>query len=318
MATTISWANGGFFHSHLYCSSCSSSSSSSLPSAARLQSLPATPRLPSLRSDFLGNPFGSSSMKLASKEDRRARNGMSVRMSWNDVLSSVRLIIQGKNLTLTDSVKKYVEDKVGKAIHNHSHLVREVDVRLSLRGGEIGKGPKLCRCEVTLFTKKHGVVRAEEDSETLHGSIDLVSPIIQRKLRKIKEKDSDHGRHMKGFNRHKVREPELPRVEDKGDEDLVQSVPGAVDDDIVAKVVRTKYFDMPPMTVAESLEQLENVDHDFFGFRNIDTGEINILYKRKEGGYGLIIPKDGKMQTLGTSVADPARETAVADPPTRR
>lgn len=61
---------------------------------------------------------------------------------------------------------------------------------------------------MTLFTKKHGVIRAEVDAETMYASIDAVSSVIQRKLRKIKEKDSDHGRHMKGFDRLKVRDPE--------------------------------------------------------------------------------------------------------------
>ncbi|XP_073145656.1 ribosome-binding factor PSRP1, chloroplastic [Henckelia pumila] len=227
-----------------------------------------------------------------------------VRMSWDGSLSSVKLIIQGKNLELTPAVKSHVEDKLGKAVQKHSHLVREVDVRLSLRGGEVGKGPKSRRCEVTLFSKKHGVIRAEEDSESLYGSIDLVSSMIQRKLRKIKEKDSDHGRHMKGFDRQKVRDPDVPEVA----EDL-EALPQEGDEqvDIIDEIVRTKYFDMPPLTVMEAVEQLENVNHDFYGFRNEETGEINIVYKRKAGGYGLIIPKrNGETQQLETVVVESA------------
>ena len=88
-----------------------------------------------------------------------------------------------------------------------------------------------------MFTKKHGVVRGEEDAETVYACIDLVSTIIQRKLRKIKEKDSDHGRHMKGFNRSQVRDPVIePVVEDA--EDVAESIPGGgeEEDDLIKEV----------------------------------------------------------------------------------
>ncbi|XP_073008289.1 ribosome-binding factor PSRP1, chloroplastic [Typha latifolia] len=264
----------------------------------------------SLHSDFLGHALLAKPKEIVAANKKRLA---AVRMSWDGSLSSVRLIVQGKNLDLTDKLKKHIEDKVGKAVQKHSHLVREVDVRLSVRGGEFSKGPKLCRCEVTLFSKKHGVIRAEEDTESSYGSIDLAASIIQRKLRKIKEKDSDHGRHMKGFSRHNVREPEAQRVEEEEEDEVLTELDTLEgEDDVLDKVVRTKYFEMPPLTVEEAQEQLKNVDHHFYGFRNVETGEINILYKRKEGGYGLIIPKeDGQVQKV---TEEPQIESPVAGP----
>ncbi|NP_001413380.1 ribosome-binding factor PSRP1, chloroplastic [Spinacia oleracea] len=256
--------------------------------------------LSSLRSTFTNSC--SLGLNVAVKSVQISRNKPNVVcMSWDGPLSSVKLILQGRNLEVSDNVRSHVEDKVGKSVAKHSHLVREVDVRLSARGGDLSKGPKLRRCEVTLFTKRHGVIRAEEDAESLYSSIDLVSSIIQRKLRKIKDKVSDHGRHMKGFNRSKVRDPEPVRITREEVLEEVESAPAPVsveDDDFIEEVVRTKYFDMPPLTITEAVEQLENVDHDFYAFRNEETGDINILYKRKEGGYGLIIPKDGKTEKL--------------------
>ncbi|KAK4759082.1 hypothetical protein SAY87_020383 [Trapa incisa] len=285
------------FHSpHLSSPSVSSSPAAGLPAAGlRLHSsllwlsMTRGSGLCSSNSAFFNNTLSRVFAPTFSVKSRGSLSSV-VCMSWVGPLSSVKLIIQGKNLKLTEPIKSYVENKLGKAIQKHSHLVLEVDVRLSIQGGEFGKGPKVRRCEVTLFSKRHGVVRAEEGSESVFGSIDLASSIIHRKLRKIKEKESDHGRHMKGFDRSKVREPVTSAVEDE--EQFAHATS-------IYQIVRTKYFDMPPLAVTEAVEQLENVDHAFYAFRNEETGEINIVYRRRAGGYGLIVPKgNGRTRKL--------------------
>ncbi|MCO5592852.1 hypothetical protein L7F22_046856 [Adiantum nelumboides] len=197
------------------------------------------------------------------------------------VLLSRESILRMSVWQLTDALKAYVEDKIGNAVHNQN-LLREVDVRLSVRGGESGRGPKLQRCEVTMFTKRHGVVRAEEESDNMYASIDRVSDVVSRKLRKIKEKDGGHGR-----PRHVAKVGELLTTEEVEFKPKEQS-------DLPDEVVRTKYFEMVPMTSDEALEQLANVGHDFYAFRNAESGEINILYKRKHGGFGLIVPRNNE------------------------
>ncbi|KAH6770993.1 30S ribosomal protein [Perilla frutescens var. hirtella] len=230
---------------------------------------------------FMGLGFNCQEMRFLKKG---SQNTFEITMSWGGPLSSVKLILQAKNFQLSPKVKNHIEEKLGKAIEKHTHLVREVDARLSVRGGELGKGQRLRRCEVTLFTKKHGVLRAEGDSESLYASIDFVSSIIQRKLRKIKEKESDHGRHMKGFNRLKVRDPGSLRVA----KDNMEELP--IQEGMINEIVRINYCEMPTLTVTEAIEQLEIMDRDLYCFRNEETGEVNIVHKRKAGGYEVIIP----------------------------
>lgn len=265
------------------------------------------------RSGFLGRVV-LAAVPVAVDATRRRRVSVSARMSWDGPLSSVRLIMQSRNAKLSEKLKEHIEDKVGRAVSKHCHLVREVDVRLSARGGELGRGPKTSRCEITLFTKRHGVLRAEEDAESTYASIDLAAAIVKRKLRKIKEKETEvrRGGDADGVWDEIPPADLLPPAVAEAD-DLEAAVGAEDEETVLAKVVRTKVFEMPPLTVEEALEQLENVDHDFYCFRDEATGQVNILYRRKEGGYGLIIPKnDGKVDTVG--VVPPPAVAAEPEP----
>ncbi|MGG6296612.1 ribosome hibernation-promoting factor, HPF/YfiA family [Leptolyngbya sp. AN02str] len=188
----------------------------------------------------------------------------------------MKLVIQGKNIEITDAIRDYVRQKIEKAVNHFQHLTTEVDVHLS-----VARNPRISpkqTAEVTIYANG-AVVRAEESSENLYASIDLVADKITRQLRKFKEKRNTHT---------PIRTTEVitqDTVDPILDTDRTPQLP--------AEVVRTKYFAMPAMTVEAALEQLDLVDHDFYVFRNADTGEINVIYERNHGGYGVIQPRPG-------------------------
>jgi putative sigma-54 modulation protein len=190
----------------------------------------------------------------------------------------MKLLIQGNNIAVTESIHDYVEQKLEKAVRHFQHITSKVDVHLS-----VASNPRIERkhkAEVTVFANGT-VIRAQEGSENLYASIDMVADKIARQLRKYKEKQLPKKAH-----------PYAP-PEDTIEDNLLEA--DIIDSDrnpeLPAKVVRSKYFAMPPMTTEEALEQLQLVDHDFYMFKNSETGEINVIYARNHGGYGVIQPR---------------------------
>jgi putative sigma-54 modulation protein len=187
----------------------------------------------------------------------------------------MKLVIQGKNIDITDAIREYVAQKIDKAVSHFQALTTEVDVHLS-----VARNPRITAsqaAEVTIYANG-AVIRAEESSESLYASIDLVADKIARKLRKFKERKNQRQATKTGLAVTEQPPVELPNA---------HRLPEVSD-----RVVRRKYFAMVPMTVTEALEQLELIDHDFYVFRNKETGEINVVYERNHGGYGVIQPHE--------------------------
>ncbi|NEO49669.1 MAG: ribosome-associated translation inhibitor RaiA [Moorea sp. SIO4A3] len=210
----------------------------------------------------------------------------------------MKLVIQGKNIDITDAIRDYVHQKIEKAVNHFQNITNQVDINLS-----VARNPRINpkqTAEVTIYANKT-VIRAQEGTENLYASIDLVADKIHRQLRKYKEKQQS----QKTRNQAKT---EVILEEESVPVDLISDRTP----ELPEEVVRMKYFAMPPMTVEEALEQLELVDHDFYMFRNIKTGEINVIYERNHGGYGVIQPRNGNGKTHHTNGKIPQSLSAAA------
>jgi len=199
----------------------------------------------------------------------------------------MKLLIQGNNIAVTESIHDYVEQKLEKAVKHFQNITGKVDVHLSVaRNSRIERKHT---AEVTVFANGT-VIRAQEGSENLYASIDMVADKIARQLRKYKEKHLAKNAHSQ------TKQEEVAESENVVEIDELNS---DRDPELPAAVVRSKYFTMSPMTTQEALEQLQLVDHDFYMFQNSETQEINVIYSRNHGGYGVIQPRSDNQARKG-------------------
>ena len=173
----------------------------------------------------------------------------------------MRFTITGRNIEVTQGLREAVEDKLGK-LDRFFAPATEAVVRLSVQ-------KDIQKIEVTIPVKGH-IIRAEESSSDMYVSIDLVEEILERQLKKYKNKLIDKKQSAPSFS-------EAFLQEDASAEEEI-------------KIVKSKKFAVKPMDPEEACVQMELLGHNFYVFLNADTEEVNVVYKRKGGTYGLIEP----------------------------
>ncbi len=174
----------------------------------------------------------------------------------------MRIIISGKNIDISDGLRQAVEEKLSKL---ERYFTPETDIMVTL---SVEKERQ--KIEVTIPVKGN-IIRSEQVSNDMYVSIDLVEEVIERQLKKYKNKIIEKKQSAANFQK------EFIEKEMEDDEDV--------------KIIRTKRFGMKPMYPEDACVQMELLGHNFFVFQNAETEEVNVVYKRKGNTYGLIEPE---------------------------
>jgi putative sigma-54 modulation protein len=177
--------------------------------------------------------------------------------------------VRGKNLEVSDAIRNYAEAKLAKL----ERQLKDPRVELELA---VERNPSIAAnhvAEATIWTKGP-VLRAREASSDMRASIDQLVDKLERQVTRYKRKGRDR--------RRKAARASGPSSD---------VTPMVADEEVEPLIVKTKQFRVNPLTPEEAVEQLELVGHDFFVFRNADSGELNVVYRRRDGDYGLIEPQ---------------------------
>lgn len=177
----------------------------------------------------------------------------------------MKINITGKNMEITDALRDVTYKKLGKL---DKYFQSDVEANITY---SVEKNRQIIEVTINL---PGTILRAEESSDDMYTSIDKAVDVLERQIRKYKTKLQK--RYQNG---------ETIRFEN------IQPLPQESQDTNKPKIVKTKKFAMKPMNTEEAILQMELLRHNFFMFMNAETDEVNVIYKRKDGNYGLIEPE---------------------------
>ncbi|KPJ50978.1 MAG: hypothetical protein AMJ38_01170 [Dehalococcoidia bacterium DG_22] len=190
----------------------------------------------------------------------------------------MELAFRSRHVPVTDSLREYATRKLSR-LGRYLPLVDEVVVELEQEGGENAR-----RYVVQLTVNCNGTyLRAEERGPRLLPVIDAAADVLSHQVRRYKEKVYHRDKHVKARGAALVGKAAVPEEVEEEEEQETEIVLG--------RVVRVKRFAVKPMTEEEAIEQMELLDHDFFLFFDADADTYALLYRRRGGDYGLIIPE---------------------------
>ena len=183
----------------------------------------------------------------------------------------MEIVIRGDNVEITPRLQSYVERKVGRL---DRYMPNIVDVQVELAEEKANRNGARQSAQVTVRNARGTILRAEERTTDLFAAIDAVVDKMYRQIERYKGK-------------RRRRADDAP-AEFAGYETAVEL---EEDELVTGKVIRRKQFSIVPMYEEEAIEQMELLGHDFFVFVNADSGGVNVLYRRRSGNYGLLVPE---------------------------
>ncbi len=197
----------------------------------------------------------------------------------------MELTIKSRNGKISDRQRAHIEEKLAKLaryLNGITSITVEVQHEQQRNAGEV------YRVQTTLVAEHGVILRADERAPDLYAAIDEVQDVLQRQITRYKEKYWRRGREQRRSSNGLTPAEAIALAEV-----TAETTTAPAEEEASPKVIRTKTFPVRPMFVDDAIEQMELLGHSFFVFQDAETMKLSVLYRRRDGNYGVIVPEVG-------------------------